>query len=573
MSSLIVTNSNDSGAGSLRDTVTAAPPNSIITFDPSVTTIVLTSGTIAIPVNLRIIGNNGLPVVSGGGVSLFRLFSLLLSNLTVSMSDFTISDSLDGAIQVGTVGPTLSGITLNLDNMVIANNSAINSLNEPGGGINNNANATINITNSRFVNNSAGTGGGIAMVGGILNIDTSTFDRNSAIFSSQASGTGGGAIMIVSATSLLLQNSTISRNTSQSYGGGISSSVVNRVTIVNSTIAQNTSLSTFPFPFSGGGGIFIEATSSGSSIVNSTISYNSAYTAGGLFSRGLTIVLSNTLIAQNVASNPASNDRDIVGIFTGSTFNLIGIATNNVIGLTNGVNGNQVGTVASPIDPLTGALGNYGGTRETVALLAGSPAINAGSNALVPVGIVYDERGFPFLRIVDTIVDIGAFEFQPGVVCYSGKSSILVKDIKTGVVGYVTAENIFSDKHQVYSLDDNKFIPIVFNIVTGKVSSFVLLKKGLIEKNVPSQDFYITSGHKIVINEKETKVRDVPNAVLITVNPQNVYSICTEKQCKISVNNVKTLTWSVNDWNIYAKINGLSWYDNGKQRNTQIMYI
>ena len=47
---------------------------------------------------------------------------------------------------------------------------------------------------------------------------------------------------------------------------------------------------------------------------------------------------------------------------------------------------------------------------STLALLPGSPAINTGSNAAA-AGLTMDQRGFN--RIVNLIVDIGAYEFQP----------------------------------------------------------------------------------------------------------------------------------------------------------------
>jgi hypothetical protein len=55
-------------------------------------------------------------------------------------------------------------------------------------------------------------------------------------------------------------------------------------------------------------------------------------------------------------------------------------------------------------------LGNYGGPTQTMALLPGSPALDAGSNALLPTGLTTDQRGLP--RIVNGTVDIGAFESQ-----------------------------------------------------------------------------------------------------------------------------------------------------------------
>jgi len=84
--------------------------------------------------------------------------------------------------------------------------------------------------------------------------------------------------------------------------------------------------------------------------------------------------------------------------------NTSGMSANGSTGIpTNGVNGNIVG-----LDPNLGPLQNNGGPTQTHALLPGSPAINAGNNALAPTPI--DQRGQP--RISDLIVDMGAYELQ-----------------------------------------------------------------------------------------------------------------------------------------------------------------
>lgn len=57
-----------------------------------------------------------------------------------------------------------------------------------------------------------------------------------------------------------------------------------------------------------------------------------------------------------------------------------------------------------------GPLGRYGGPTETFPLLTGSPALNAGSNSLLPENLPCDQRGLP--RIAQGQVDIGAFEAQ-----------------------------------------------------------------------------------------------------------------------------------------------------------------
>src|SRR5207245_3920500 len=67
---------------------------------------------------------------------------------------------------------------------------------------------------------------------------------------------------------------------------------------------------------------------------------------------------------------------------------------------------------SAPIDPLLGPLTDNGGPTPTMALLHGSPALDAGDNALLhgPYALRTDQRGFP--RKSGSHVDIGAFEFQ-----------------------------------------------------------------------------------------------------------------------------------------------------------------
>src|SRR5207247_8983823 len=79
---------------------------------------------------------------------------------------------------------------------------------------------------------------------------------------------------------------------------------------------------------------------------------------------------------------------------------------------TSGRNAGLPGTTAAPLDPRLGPLGNNGGSTWTMALLPGSPAIDAGDDALLaaPFNLTADQRGLP--RKSSTHVDIGAFEFQ-----------------------------------------------------------------------------------------------------------------------------------------------------------------
>jgi hypothetical protein len=86
------------------------------------------------------------------------------------------------------------------------------------------------------------------------------------------------------------------------------------------------------------------------------------------------------------------------------------IGTGGSGGLTNGTNNNQVGIASPGMGPLS----YNGGPTMTHALLVGSLAINAGSNALAldqnGSALTTDQRGTGFPRVFNNSVDIGAYE-------------------------------------------------------------------------------------------------------------------------------------------------------------------
>src|SRR5207244_1350030 len=94
----------------------------------------------------------------------------------------------------------------------------------------------------------------------------------------------------------------------------------------------------------------------------------------------------NTIIAGNTASNRGP---DVGG--TANNPQSVTSSGNNLIGKTDGSTGwigsDLTGTIASPLNPLLSSLGNYGGPTQTLALLPGSPAIDAGNNALIPTEV------------------------------------------------------------------------------------------------------------------------------------------------------------------------------------------
>ena len=111
-------------------------------------------------------------------------------------------------------------------------------------------------------------------------------------------------------------------------------------------------------------------------------------------------------------SQNGTTESNIAGSFTtpsSSWSNLIG--PSGAGGLANGTQGNQVGVSAVGLLPL----GDYGGPTETIALVAASPAVDAGNTGLAQAsGLTVDQRGTGFTRFVNGVVDIGAFEgFKP----------------------------------------------------------------------------------------------------------------------------------------------------------------
>jgi hypothetical protein len=259
-----------------------------------------------------------------------------------------------------------------------------------GGGIYNVG--TMTVTNSTIDNNSAWVGGGIYNPG-TLTINNSTIADNSA-----GSFGGGG---IDNWGTLTINNSTIADNSATNWGGGIDtwSGVL---TVINSTIADNSAGSL-------GGGL--DNRGGVLTVINSTIADNSAGTGGGLWANGLTTRLDNTLIALNTNGDVTLGNVGTVS--SSSAYNLIG--TGGSGGLVNGVNGNQVGVTDAGLDP--NGLQFNGGPTQTIALVTGSPAIDAGSNALAVYPttgqlLTTDQRGTGFPRIANGSVDIGAYEVQ-----------------------------------------------------------------------------------------------------------------------------------------------------------------
>ena len=179
-----------------------------------------------------------------------------------------------------------------------------------------------------------------------------------------------------------------------SHGGGISNA--GTLTISNSTIAGNfvgTNCPKYCYPGAQGGGIYGGTVT----ISNSTISGNAANLVGGISAAA---TLQNSIVANNSHGNCAA-------AVTSKGYNLSNDATCNFTG---------PGDMNS-INPMLGPLQANGGPTQTMALLPGSPAIDAGNPSGCTDGsghlLKTDQRGKPRPDAEDTGgCDIGAYESQ-----------------------------------------------------------------------------------------------------------------------------------------------------------------
>src|SRR3954468_24981883 len=168
-------------------------------------------------------------------------------------------------------------------------------------------------------------------------------------------------------------SSTISGNVKTSgHGGGIlNASSASTVNIFNSTVSGNST------PSSSGGGIYNIATLN---VVNCTIVGNNV---GGIASVGGTAKIANSIIAGNFQP-PAEfqQENDVSGRFTSQGYKFIGYDTADTVFTGPGDRVGPTAEFGKPLDPRLGPLQNNGGQVRTMALLADSAAIDAGSDAL-----------------------------------------------------------------------------------------------------------------------------------------------------------------------------------------------
>jgi hypothetical protein len=204
---ITVSNTNDSGPGSLRQAIADAASGDTINF--TVTgTIMLTSGTLTIDKDLTISGP-GASYLAISGSDAFQVF-LVDYSVTTTIAGLTIENGNSSSVG----GGIYNRGTLFLTNSTVSGNSASTALGGAGGGILNLGTGTLTVTNSTISGNAAYSGGGIDNAGGMLTVTNSTISGNTAV--------SGGAGIFTSGT-LSVTNTTFANNSLplEASGAGI----------------------------------------------------------------------------------------------------------------------------------------------------------------------------------------------------------------------------------------------------------------------------------------------------------------------------------------------------------------
>jgi parallel beta-helix repeat protein len=416
------------GDCTMRDAVNAAnvsADESTITIAESVPAEFYMRGVepLLITSNLTIQGDGRRLYQDHEGEFTFHTRNITLDSARLSIHDLAIDE---GRALSSSGGGILARneATLQLFNSSMRYNRAWG---DSGGAIEAGPGVTVTIAGSEINNNIAGLqGGGINLgVGAVLTMTDSTLSGNSVnsgclLNISSPPRCGGGGLFVQSGTASLL-NSFVSQNQldvqSAAYGGGIYA-VDSVIRLGNSTLAGNTVTGS-------GGGLFIRDTDV--TLTNSTLSsnqqavlggalysegnsivrvFNSTFFANGRFDRdegSLFFVGTNTLeISNSIIANSLGRDCEGSPSIIASGVNLVGDG--------GGFCGFTPGPELLTGDAMLGPLGDNGGPTLTHRPLTGSPVIEAGSNAAIPTGLDYDQRGSGYPRIYGTNVDLGAVE-------------------------------------------------------------------------------------------------------------------------------------------------------------------
>jgi hypothetical protein len=409
---------------------------------------------------------------AGGGME-DRLGTLNLTNVVFrnntaglaagGMQNFSLQASLTNVTFSGNSATTYGGGMVNSDadpnldptltNVTFSGNAA-----EFGGGMwNHQSNPTL--TDVVFSGNNA-----VSMGGGMFNEESSNPHLTNVIFSENSAGSGSGMFNTSSSPSLL--NVTFSANVGPagSRGGAMVNDLNSTPSLTNVTFVNNSV--TFA------GGAMLNSFSSHASLVNVTfVANSSSHKGGAIYNWESSPILKNVTFSDNssdlggaIFNEEDSHPNIVNSILYGDTGGEIHNNSSTSVVTHSIVQGGYAGTGNVDIDPLLGSLQDNGGFTETVALGAGSPAIDAGDNANCPAT---DQRGVT--RPQGSHCDIGAYEYQD-------TTAPTVLSISRTTATPTSASNVdftvtFSEA--VTGVDTNDFTPHVTGSIAGASVSSV----------------------------------------------------------------------------------------------------
>jgi predicted outer membrane repeat protein len=351
-------------------------------------TLVIDSSTIS---NNQV-GVNG----EGGGIGTSGSF--LLGPVTITRSTIAGNSVAGDEFGPGSIGGGIYSVTsLTVSACTISNNT----VGYLGGGFFNVA-ASATFTDTTFSGNSSTRGGaGLFNDNGRVTLIDCTISGN---ISSPTDGFGSG---VNNNGHLTLSGCTLSGNSA--YDGGGLYQGAGMLSLTNCTVSENTAAQ-------GGGGIYANQAVLGLlQLTSVTLTDNSAGGTTGLDAGGGGIwlyppstitpdnraYLDNTLVAGNTTTGIGP---DVSGTVLSMGYNLVGQRD----GSQGWISTDFTGTSSRPLDPRLGPLQNNGGPTLTHAVLAGSPAFEAGDLAL---RWSFDQRGT--VRNGSHTPDIGAFQAEP----------------------------------------------------------------------------------------------------------------------------------------------------------------
>ncbi len=295
--------------------------------------------------------------------------------------------------------------------------------------------ATATIQGVTLRNGRSPGAGGAVRNNGHLTLVRTVLEGNRSVAGPAGAGFGGAILTDGIDSSLTLTDSTVSDNSAQGGGGGLA--IGGAFVLANVTVSGNNSTQDF------GGGLYFFSDAKGTANNLTVTSNGAALKGGGAFIEtsafiGIAPKITNSILASNTA--PA--EPDCSGAFS-SGYDLIGnpgSAATGCIGPA-AAKHDVVGTTAAPIDPKLSLLANNGGPTPTAALLAGSPALDAGNPAAPGSGNgaceAADQRGTP--RPGGVRCDIGAFEATTA--CVAGGTNLCLSNGRFRVAATFRAPN------------------------------------------------------------------------------------------------------------------------------------